>query len=207
MSSLPDTADTADGARSVLREAVLDVRSSASEHTAETERAPFETLYRTHFPFVWRSLRRLGVSPSNLDDATQEVFLVVYRRHDTFRPGTSEKAWLFAIAHRVASDQRRTVRRKGGLVPIPESAAANTPDPCERAMQREASDVVLAFLESIDEDLRTAFILSDLEQMTAREIADSVQANINTVYTRIATARKQFAAFVARQRAAMEPLP
>ena len=36
--------------------------------------------YRQHGPFVWRALLRFGVPPNTLDDATQDVFLVVYRR-------------------------------------------------------------------------------------------------------------------------------
>jgi RNA polymerase sigma-70 factor (ECF subfamily) len=166
------------------------------------ERRPFEAVYREHFAFVWRTLRRLGVWPANLDDAAQEVFVVVHRRYAEFRPGTSEKAWLFAISQRVASDQRRTRRRKGGLLPLNETVPAGGLDPFDQAARSQASDLVLGFLDTLDDDQRSAFILSDLEQMTAKEIADSLGANINTVYYRIAAARKQFAAFVDRRRAA-----
>jgi RNA polymerase sigma-70 factor, ECF subfamily len=173
----------------------------AVEAPSQVQRRPFEALYREHFPFVWRTLRRLGVWPANLDDAAQEVFVVVHRRYAEFRPGTSEKAWLFAIAQRVASDQRRTRRRKGGLLPLSETVPASGLDPFDQAARNQASDVVLAFLDGLDDDQRSAFILADLEQMTAKEIADTLGANINTVYYRIAAARKQFAAFVERRRA------
>jgi RNA polymerase sigma-70 factor (ECF subfamily) len=164
------------------------------------ERKPFEGLYREHFAFVWRSLRRLGVWPSNLDDAAQEVFVVVHRRYADFQPGTSEKAWLFAISQRVASDQRRTRRRKGGLSPLSDTMASDAPDAFDAAVRSEAQDVVLAFLDTLDEDQRAAFILSDLEQLTAKEISDTVGANINTVYYRVAAARKQFASFVEKRK-------
>lgn len=155
----------------------------------------FDGLYRAHFAFVWRSLRRLGVMEASLDDAAQEVFLVVHRRFDEFRPGSSPRAWLFAIAQRVASDQRRWLRRKGNLLPLKEELATGAPGPLEQAMASEASDIVLDFLDSLDPDRRSAFILSELEQMTAPEVASSVQANLNTVYYRIASARKAFVAY------------
>lgn len=167
----------------------------AGEAGAQAGVLDFDSMYRVHFPFVWRSLRRLGVQEASLDDAAQEVFLVVHRRFAEFRPGSSPKAWLFAIAQRVASDQRRWLRRKGGLLPLHEELATRAPGPLEHAMQSQASDIVLDFLDALDADRRAAFILSELEQMTAPEVASSVNANLNTVYYRIASARKAFAAF------------
>jgi RNA polymerase sigma-70 factor, ECF subfamily len=159
-------------------------------------RADFDVLYRAHVHFVWRSLRRLGVRDAALDDATQEVFVVVHRRFAEFRPGPSEKAWLFAIAQRVASDQRRWMRRKGNLLPIPEQTVALGHSPLEGAQRREASDWLLAFLDQLDEPRRDAFILSELEQMTFAEVAESLQVNANTVASRVASARRALVMFL-----------
>jgi RNA polymerase sigma-70 factor (ECF subfamily) len=159
-------------------------------------RADFDALYRAHVQFVWRSLRRLGVREAALDDATQEVFVVVHRRFAEFRPGPSEKAWLFAIAHRVASDQRRWMRRKGNLVPIPEGTVAEGSSPFDGAQKREASDWLLAFLDQLDEPRRDAFILSELEQMTFAEVAATLEINVNTIASRVASARKALVAFL-----------
>jgi len=160
----------------------------------------FSAVYRANVDFVWRSLRRLGVRESALDDATQEVFMVVHRRMHEFRPGSSMKAWLFAIAQRAASDQRRWVRRKGNLLPLHEELPANASSPLESAMTRQATDRVLEFLEQLDEPRRVAFILSDLEQMTAPEIGDMLGVNINTIYYRIASARRAFSAYVEQRK-------
>ncbi len=156
----------------------------------------FDRIYRDHFNFVWRSLRRLGVLPHALDDAAQEVFLVVHRRFTELTLDETPRACLFAIAQRVASDQRRWQRRKGHTLPLSEEPADAARSPLEQAMQQAASDLVLAFLEQLDEARRVAFILSELEQMTAPEIAQAASANVNTVYYRIASARKAFARFV-----------
>jgi RNA polymerase sigma-70 factor (ECF subfamily) len=180
---------------------VLPVHGEVLEgFTQEGERASarvdFDAMYREHFGFVWRTLRRLGVSVDALDDTAQEVFLVVHRRASELRVEGSPKAWLFAIAQRVASDHRRWRRRKGHVLPLESEVPARSQTPLEHAMHREASDLVLDFLAQLDDQRRAAFVLADLEQMTAPEISRATGANINTVYYRIASARKAFVAFV-----------
>jgi RNA polymerase sigma-70 factor, ECF subfamily len=176
--------------------AVLGGVASESERRAVT--FDFDALYREHFGFVWRSLRRLGVPEGALDDAAQEVFVVVHRRAREWHLEGSAKACLFAIAQRVASDQRRWVRRKGHTLPLAEEPAGAMATPLDQAMQREASELVLAFLAQLDEARRATFVLSELEQMTAPEIAHALAANLNTVYYRIASARRAFVAYVAK---------
>jgi len=163
------------------------------------DRAAFDKLYRERAPFVWRTLRRLGVRPAALDDATQEVFMVVHRRFAEFRAGPTERAWLFAIAQRVASDQRRWVRRKGQLAPLHDELVCASASPLDGAITREASDLVLAFLEQLDEPKRSAFILADLEQMTCAEVGEVIGVNANTVYYRLAAARKAFVGFLEKR--------
>ena len=182
----------------------LSSRSKGSEPTltvvtSTVSPAEFDAIYRAHVDFVWRSLHRLGVRDAALDDATQEVFLVVHRRFAEFRPGSSIKAWLFAIAQRAASDQRRWVRRKGNLLPLHDDMPASANSPLDSAITRQATDRVLEFLDQLDEPRRVAFILSDLEQMTAPEIGAALGVNTNTLYYRVASARKAFAAFVANR--------
>ncbi|HEX5657618.1 MAG TPA: sigma-70 family RNA polymerase sigma factor [Polyangiales bacterium] len=163
---------------------------------APPTRADFDALYRAHAPFVWRSLRRLGVREAALDDATQEVFLVVHRRFADFRPGPTERAWLFAIAQRVASDHRRWLRRKGNLMPIPEQTMAQGQSPYEGALRREASDWLLAFLDQLDDARRDAFILSELEQMTFAEASTALGVNANTIASRVASGRRALLTFL-----------
>jgi len=71
----------------------------------------FAQIYEEYFAFVWRSLRALGVSRSALDDATQDVFVVVHRRLSDFEGRSSLKTWLFGIACRVAANHRRSRER------------------------------------------------------------------------------------------------
>jgi RNA polymerase sigma-70 factor (ECF subfamily) len=165
---------------------------------AQVER--FHALYREHFDFVFRNLRRLGVAGAQIDDALQDVFLVVLRHFDKYQDGSYGKAWLFAIALRVARNYRRSERRRdshlSALSPDGEHAS-NEHNPFERAAQAQAARMLHAFLERIDEDKRSVFVMTELEQMSAPEIAAALRLNVNTVYARIRAARREFARAVA----------
>ena len=83
-------------------------------------------IYREHFDFVWRSLRRMGVAPGSMDDAAQDVFLVVHRKLASFQRRSSVKTWLFGIVMRVAHDHRRSERGKGDPLRYEEATALDS---------------------------------------------------------------------------------
>lgn len=156
-----------------------------------------EALYRDHFRFVWRSARRLGVAPSLLDDVVQDVFMIVQRQLPSYEPRCSPRAWLFAITRRVAADHRRTLRRRGGVLSLHEETYSRLSEgPLQHAMNKERSDAVIEFLGTLDDSHREVFILRELEQLRAPEIAEAVNANTNTVYSRIRSARRAFVQYV-----------
>ena len=127
-------------------------------------------LYDSHFPFVWRNLRRLGVPDTILEDAAQDVFLVVHRRWDSFDARwSSVETWLFGILMRVARNHRRSLRRRswaipstGDLVEVVPSPAAG---PAELVARREAVALLNRLLDSLDEDKRAIIVLVDIEQL------------------------------------------
>lgn len=166
----------------------------------------FEEVYDEHAELVWRALRRLGVPEASVDDALQDVFVVVHRRLADFEGRSSLRTWLFGIALGVARNHRRSARRRapeGALaaevdddLPAPDSKG-----PEGRVQSAEAVRTLYALLDQLDEDKRTVFVLADLEEMTAPEIAATLSLNLNTVYARIRAARLAFEQAVARHRA------
>jgi RNA polymerase sigma-70 factor (ECF subfamily) len=184
---------------------VLDMGWEAGESRSSLEapveltpqqRGLFDALYREHFDFVFRNLRRLGVAESAIDDGLQDVYLVALRRIGEFREGTHAKAWLFAIVLRVAGNLRRSQRRRGNrealLQLTEENVEAGTLGPFEQTAQQQARQILHAFLEQLDDNRRAAFVMSELEQMTAPEIAEALSANVNTVYSWVRAARVEF---------------
>lgn len=160
----------------------------------------FEEVYRTRFDFVWRSARRLGVGDDVIDDVVQEVFLVVHRKLAEFEGRSRLETWLFAITRRVISDHRRSARQRRPHTPLPETLAGHG-TPHRDAVRQEAACVLHDFLDSLPDEQREVFVLAELEQMTAPEIAEATGANVNTVYSRLRLAREGFERCVARHRA------
>jgi RNA polymerase sigma-70 factor (ECF subfamily) len=165
--------------------------------TAPDEGARLSAIYREHFEFVWRSLRRLGAPEHALEDATQDVFLVAARRIDEFEGRSSVRTWLFGIAMRVVRSQRRTAWRHRRKVDALAAAPAESPQ--DPIAQRDAQRLLLALLDQLDDDKRAVYVLAELEGMTVVEIAEGLGTNVNTIYTRLRAARLQLRAAAAKQ--------
>ncbi len=153
----------------------------------------FSAIYRAQFAFVWRILRRLGVPPEALEDAAQDVFLVVHRRWTAYDPEVPIRSWLFGITRRVAADTRKRLHRASSRI----GAHADTErlgDPKDHAAKAEATDFVARFLDTLDEDKRAVFFLADIEGLTAPEIGAALGVNLNTIYARLRAARIRFQA-------------
>jgi RNA polymerase sigma-70 factor (ECF subfamily) len=160
----------------------------------------FDAIYQEYFDFVWRSLRRLGVPEAALDDASQEVFLVVYRRRGDFEGRSSVKTWLFGIAAHVARRQARTARRHPAEeLPDPAPASPGARSPQDEAARREDVQLLYAILDDLDHDRRAVFVMAELDQLTAPEIAEALGVPLNTVYSRLRTARHEFEASLKRR--------
>jgi len=151
-----------------------------------------------HFDLVWRSLRRLGVAESALDDATQQVFIVATRKLDTIEVA-GERAYLLGIATRVASDMRRTWARRRE-VPGEEAEERASPQVSQEELldQKRARQMLDDILSNMPMDLRAAFTMFEIEGMSAPEIAIALAIPIGTVSSRLRRARELFRAEVAR---------
>lgn len=174
--------------------------AAAPQRTAV--RLELDDVYREHFPFVWRSARRLGVREASLDDVVQEVFVIVHRRLGEFEGRSSIRTWLFGITLRVARDHRRAVARRSpdGSVD-PEDLQTSIPGPAEAMARTEAVHVLHAVLDEMDDERREVFVMAELEQMAMPEIATTLGINVNTAYARLRAARQTFEEGVARHRA------
>ena len=135
----------------------------------------------------------LRMSKTNYVNALQDVFVVALRRLDDFRDGTHPRAWLFAIALRVAGNFRRAQSRRAPLAPLmPDALPAPLAGPFDLLSRSEAARTLHELLARLDDDKRAVFVLAELEQMTAPEIAQALAVNVNTVYSRLRVARIAF---------------
>jgi RNA polymerase sigma-70 factor (ECF subfamily) len=161
----------------------------------------FDEVYDVHFAFVWRNVLNRGVPSSAVDDVVQEVFVVVHRKLPGFEGRSSLRTWLAGIVRRVVADH---VRKRGNAPVGDEPLEADSPSeargPAEELDAKAAARVLDELLARMPEPQREVFILHEIEQMTGREIAESVGANENTVHTRLRAARRIFEEGLARLR-------
>jgi RNA polymerase sigma-70 factor (ECF subfamily) len=164
-------------------------------------RFEFDDVYSANVDFVWRVLRGMGVSDPLIDDAAQDVFVVVHRRLAEFDGRFAVKTWLFEIAYRIACDYRRKGRRLAGHGPLEEDVRDRAPSPSDSAEGSESLRFLEGLLDRMDDEKRAVLVLSGIEGMTAPEIAAVTATPLNTVYTRLRRARAELSdALAARER-------
>lgn len=156
-----------------------------------------------HYAFIWRQIRRLGLSADRAEDAAQQVFLVASKRLDEIDPGT-ERAFLFGVARRVASDVRRSAafrRERLGHDDQPPDVVDTAPHPDEALDRTRARALLDEVLGAMEDDLRTVFALFELEEMKTAEVAELLGIPLGTASSRIRRAREQFQEIMKRIKA------
>ncbi len=157
-------------------------------------------IFREHHAFVWRIVRRLGVPLGAVDDAVQEVFVVLHRRHAELSLTGSLRGLLYGIARRVAKRHREAARGPA-LVLVEPTASA---DQEQRVELEQKAAVVREALDAMDVGKRMTFLLVDVEGMSVPEVAECQGVNLNTAYARLRAARKLVHKAIARHRAKEE---
>jgi RNA polymerase sigma-70 factor, ECF subfamily len=154
----------------------------------------FKQLFEEHSGFVWRVLRRHGVPERELEDACQEVFLVVHRRIPEFEGRSSLRTWIYGIAVRVGLGLRRKAfMRRELLVTGPEDVTSSF-DVVDMYARYEAQLWLKNALAELPRAKREAFVLYELEEMTIAETATALGIPENTALYRLYGARKNIAA-------------
>jgi RNA polymerase sigma-70 factor (ECF subfamily) len=157
-------------------------------------------LYDEYYDFLARALWRLGVDSSQVDDAIQDLFIVVFRRYGEFEWRSSIRTWLYAVAIRISKAYRRHSHRQPSI-PVDEDEVSLVCDdnPHDEQERIEAAKIVQSIVDSMDEPIRLVFTMTELEQFTAPEIATVLGVSVNTVYSRLRIGRAHFDRAVERR--------
>ncbi len=145
---------------------------------------------REHAPFVWRALCHLGVPERQVADASQEVFVAVFRNLHRFEGRSSMKTWLFGICRNIAARHARSrARAREALAPgpLPEMAVAESQS--RELARREVSSRLEHALQKLPEGTRMVFVLYEIESLPMAEVAAAVGCNESTAYSRLYVAR------------------
>lgn len=151
-----------------------------------TEHDQVRAWFDAHAKYVGRCLRYLGVPERELDDAVQEVFLVVHRKLSSFRPGTSERAWLYSISLNTSRNLRRKVHARREAPLEDEDRKGSAPG----TVRLEARTEATRLLAVLDDAKREVFVLYHVEELTLAEIAEVLETPLQTIYSRLQAAHK-----------------
>lgn len=169
------------------------VASGSAEQALRIERIVSE-----HADAVWRTARRLGVPLRDLEDVAQEVMVVVFRRIRDIEHAR-ERAFVLGTTARVCANWRRSLRRhpEDPSATVDEVAGASlhaspASDGERRLEQTEKLVILERALAEMNEGQRVSFVMFELEQMTAREIARELALSEATIVSRVRRAREVF---------------
>lgn len=168
---------------------------------ATGENARLHAMFEREFTFVWRMLRRLGVAEASIDDCAQQVFFVATRKIDSIEPDR-ERAFLLGVAINVAAEARRSqaIAREQPRDDLDEAEHA-APNPEQLSDRKRALELLDQALEELPFDLRTVFVLFEIEGTSSDDIASLLDIPRGTVASRLRRAREEFHAIAKRLRA------
>lgn len=173
--------------------------SSLVRRAEAGDQSALSSLFSAHLGFVQRVARNLGTPDAELDDVAQDVFVVAFRRIGTFHDGKLT-TWLYRItANLVANRHRRRRVRQAFLGFWSRQPAQLVPSADEAFDRAETRGQIAEILSRMSDKKREVFALYELEGLSGEDIAERVGCSVDTVWTRLHYARKDFEA-LARKR-------
>jgi len=145
--------------------------------------------FQQELDYVFRTLRRLGVGPSEIEDLAQEVFLALrhsWPEYDAERP---LRPYLFGIAFRIASAHQRKRKREVmlGVVEVDDTR----PGPDDTLAAKQARVALLAALEKVPLPRRGVLVMHDIDGISMAQVASALSIPLFTAYSRLRKARRE----------------
>lgn len=145
-----------------------------------------------YLDFVARVLRNAGTPEAEIDDDVQRTFIAVANRLDDVRPD-AEKSFILQTALRMAAHARRTLARRRETHDSDAQLRIQGPlQPEQMLDQKRARELLDEVLEQMALELRTVFVLYELEELSMTEIAAALRIPQGTVASRLRRARADF---------------
>jgi RNA polymerase sigma-70 factor (ECF subfamily) len=151
------------------------------------DRAAWRSLYERHAPLVYRVVSALGIRDLEREDASQEVFLAVYRSLPGFRGESQLSTWIYRITARTTGKlmQKRRLRNALATVMLREP----TPSPADPSEKASRTLMLDRMLDCLHPKKRLVLVLFELEGVPVEEIARIADCPTNTVWSRLHHAR------------------
>lgn len=163
-----------------------------SEVPGKPSEHPCLTAFQREFDYIIRTLRRLGVSPNDVEDLAHEVFLVLHQSWEKYDPERPFRAYVFGIAFRVACNYIRKRKREILYAVVETSDCGLQPD--QELEAGQVRGLVLSALKRVPLQRRAVLIMHDIDKLPMTEIATNLSIYRFTGYSRLRKARNEFAA-------------
>jgi len=163
------------------------------DNVVTDRRDEFDRLAFAHFRELRRVALRMCEDREIADDLVQETYLRAWRSFDKFEPGTNCRAWLFRIFFYVRSEFRRSQARKPLVFSLDHVEESVLPSQTNTSLDLTLKQIKQAFAE-LPEPFRIAVLLSDIEGLKYREIAEVLNVPVGTVMSRLSRGRQMLRA-------------
>jgi len=185
-----------------FRSTAAEVLNTPSDHdliarVRNGEGAAFEKLMRRYNQRIFRTARAVLRDEAEAEDVVQETFVRAFRHLEQFEERSSVGTWLTRIAvnealSRLRRSQRfnvldsETNQEEGGSY----SVESKQPGPEEQASSQELRSVLTAAIDSLSQELRTVFVLREIEGLSTLETSEALQLTSEAVRVRFHRARQ-----------------
>ena len=170
-----------------------DISDTIIREAAQGDVNAFEEIYKAYSGLVYSVAYRMVRHQENAEEVTQEVFLTVYRKLNTFAFKSSLKTWIYRMAiNTTINYAKKTNKENNRTVEFNEEFSWVDPsNDVEREVDKQFNErVVASLLNTLNPDQRACIVLRNIEGLSYQEIAEVLNININTVRTRLKRARE-----------------
>jgi RNA polymerase sigma-70 factor (ECF subfamily) len=160
----------------------------------------FEQIYASEIRYVWNSLHRLGVPTRDLEDVAHETLLTIYRKLDEYDSGRPLRPWIFGFVYRTAADYRKRAYNRNEIAADEnfDTRVDDSPTAEQEVVKQQERALVAKALETLSLEHCAVFVMMEIDGHSAPEVVEALGMPLNTVYSRLRTARADFTAAVRR---------
>ena len=159
---------------------------------AGNAQAQFTAAYRGEFPYVWKVLSRLGAKPSDREDLAHDVFATAFRQWDRYDQRRPIKPWLFGISYRVVLDFKRKHQNHREEVVEDLEVTDRAKNAEEALAEMQGFALAARVLESLELDRRAVFVMHEIDGFSIPDVSVALGVPLNTAYSRLRLARRDF---------------
>lgn len=156
----------------------------------EDEQAFMETLFKSCFSIVCKTIYRIVQDAATAEDLAQDVFIRIWNRRAELQQ-VYFKAYLHKAAINMALDHLDKNKRRGPHVSLEDQAEPAVQAATAGQSLHQTNRHIQQAIDSLPEKCREIFVLSRYEEMSYREIAATLNISVKTVENQIMTALKK----------------